>query len=96
MTDAPSPRRNLLVGATALLLVLALAAVAWVQTRQHRLLGESVRFQDEYLQISLNQLQAEYLRLRLAIDAARSGATTSSSAGSTCSTPGAARDWWQA
>jgi signal transduction histidine kinase/ActR/RegA family two-component response regulator len=45
--------------------------VAWVQTRQHRLLGESVRFQDEYLQISLNQLQAEYLRLRLAIDAAR-------------------------
>jgi signal transduction histidine kinase/ActR/RegA family two-component response regulator len=71
VTDAPSPRRNLLVGATALLLVLALAAVAWVQTRQHRLLGESVRFQDEYLQISLNQLQAEYLRLRLAIDAAR-------------------------
>ena len=71
MTDAPSPRRNLLVGATALLLVLALAAVAWVQSRQHRLLGESVRFQDEYLQISLNQLQAEYLRLRLAIDAAR-------------------------
>jgi hypothetical protein len=60
-------RRSLLIGATALLLALALAAVAWVQARQHRLLGESVRYQDEYLQISLNQLQAEYLRLRNAL-----------------------------
>lgn len=60
-------RRSVLIGATALLLALALAAVAWVQARQHRLLGESVRYQDEYLQISLNQLQAEYLRLRNAL-----------------------------
>ena len=60
-----------------MLLVLALAAVAWVQARQHRLLGESVRFQDEYLQISLNQLQAEYLRLRIAIDDARAHESSS-------------------
>jgi signal transduction histidine kinase/ActR/RegA family two-component response regulator len=60
-------KRGPLIGAAALLLALALAAVAWVQVRQHRLLGESVRYQDEYLQISLNQLQAEYLRLRNAL-----------------------------
>jgi len=60
-------RRGPLIGAAALLLALALAAVAWVQARQHQLLGETVRYQDEYLQISLNQLQAEYLRLRNAL-----------------------------
>jgi signal transduction histidine kinase/CheY-like chemotaxis protein len=54
--------------------------VAWVQARQHRLLGESVRFQDEYLQISLNQLQAEYLRLRIAIDDARAREVASTEA----------------
>ena len=57
-------KRGPLIGAAALLLMLALAAVAWVQVRQHQLLGETVRYQDEYLQISLTQLQAEYLRLR--------------------------------
>jgi signal transduction histidine kinase/ActR/RegA family two-component response regulator len=60
-------KRGPLIGAAALLLMLALAAVAWVQVRQHRLLGETVRYQDEYLQISLTQLQAEYLRLRTAL-----------------------------
>jgi signal transduction histidine kinase/ActR/RegA family two-component response regulator len=60
-------KRGPLIGAAALLLMLALAAVAWVQVRQHRLLSETVRYQDEYLQISLTQLQAEYLRLRNAL-----------------------------
>ncbi|HVK31377.1 MAG TPA: ATP-binding protein [Burkholderiaceae bacterium] len=60
-------KRGPLIGAAALLLMLALAAVAWVQVRQHQLLGETVRYQDEYLQISLTQLQAEYLRLRNAL-----------------------------
>ncbi len=60
-------KRGPLIGVAALLLALALAAVAWVQVRQHRLLSETVRYQDEYLQISLTQLQAEYLRLRNAL-----------------------------
>jgi len=66
----PSRGRLALSVAVALLLAAALATVAWVQVRQHQLLDTTVRFQDDYLQISLNQLQSEYLRLRLALDAA--------------------------
>jgi len=66
-----APRgRLLLTVVVGLLLAAALAAVAWVQVRQHKLLDATVRYQDDYLQISLNQLQSEYLRLRLALDAA--------------------------
>jgi two-component system, sensor histidine kinase len=63
-----SQRRT--VWATALALLLALAAVGWMQWRQHRLLDSTVQYQDDYLQISLSQLQVEYLRLRGALQEA--------------------------
>ena len=72
---AASPERRLrfAIGGIAALLVLALTAVAWLQLRQQRLLDATVRYQDDYLQISLSQLQVEYLRLRAALNrAARS------------------------
>lgn len=47
----------------ALALLLALAAIGGVQWRQHRLLDNTVQYQNEYLQISLSQLQVEFLRL---------------------------------
>ncbi len=50
--------------ATGALLVLVLAAVAFVQSRQHALLDATTHYQDDYLKISLGQLETEYLRLR--------------------------------
>ena len=44
--------------------VLALVGAALVQWRQHQLLNQTVQFQNDYLQVSLHQLQSEYLRLR--------------------------------
>jgi two-component system, sensor histidine kinase len=67
-----SQRRT--VWATALALLLALAAVGWTQWRQHRLLDSTVQYQDDYLQISLSQLQVEYLRLRGALQEAPAAA----------------------
>ena len=68
MTPAsPQRRHRLLIGGMAALLVLALSAVAALQWRQQRLLDATVRYQDDYLQISLAQLQVEYLRLRGAL-----------------------------
>ena len=58
-------RRYVLAGALALLL--ALAAVAWTQWRQHRLLDTTIQYQNDFLQISLAQLQLEYLRLHGAL-----------------------------
>jgi hypothetical protein len=71
-TDALArlPRRALLA-ATVGVLVLALLAVSWVQVHQYRLLNETTKYQDDYLQVSVHQLQAEYLRLRLEIHHAR-------------------------
>jgi two-component system, sensor histidine kinase len=73
--NAPSQRRHhLWVAALALLLALALAAVAWTQWRQHRLLDSTVQYQSDNLQISLSQLQVESLRLRAALQEAASAA----------------------
>ena len=64
------PRQRRLLAASIVLLALALAAAAWVQLRQYRLLDATAQYQDDYLQISLQQLQVEYLRLRAAVQAA--------------------------
>jgi two-component system, sensor histidine kinase len=45
-------------------LALVLAAVALVQARQFALLKQTVVYQDDYVVLSLYQVQAEYLRLR--------------------------------
>jgi two-component system, sensor histidine kinase len=62
------------VWAAALALLLALAAVGWTQWRQHRLLDSTVQYQNDYLQISLAQLQIEYLRLHGALQTAAQAA----------------------
>jgi signal transduction histidine kinase/CheY-like chemotaxis protein len=50
--------------AVGALLLLALGAAGLVQWRQHQLLNQTTQFQNDYLQVSLHQLQVEYLRLR--------------------------------
>ena len=65
------PHQRALLVATIVLLALALAAAAWVQWRQYRLLDASAQYQDDYLQVSLHELQAEYLRLRAALNTAQ-------------------------
>jgi two-component system, sensor histidine kinase len=70
----PPPQRRL-VGLAALALLLALAAVAWTQWRQHRLLDSTVQYQNDFLQISLAQLQVEALRLHAALQDAAQSAT---------------------
>jgi two-component system, sensor histidine kinase len=65
----PAPQRRY-VWAGALALLIALAAVAWTQWRQHRLLDSTAQYQNDYLQISLAQLQIEYLRLYVALQTA--------------------------
>ena len=64
---AVAARQRRAVWAAALALLLALAAVGWTQWRQHRLLDSTVQYQNDYLQISLAQLQIEYLRLHSAL-----------------------------
>ena len=56
--------RGRLARLVSLVLAVALAGVAWVQWRQFNLLNLTVQFQDDYLAVSLSQLQIEYLRLR--------------------------------
>ena len=63
-------RQRRYVWAAALALLLALAAVGWTQWRQHELLDSTVQYQNDYLQISLAQLQIEYLRLHGALQTA--------------------------
>ena len=58
------PRRALLFGVVGALLALALAAVGLVQARQYILLKQAVVYQDDYVVLSLYQVEAEYLRLR--------------------------------
>ena len=61
---APRSRRFTLFGLMALVLALVLAAVGLVQARQFALLKQTVVYQDDYVVLSLYQVQAEYLRLR--------------------------------
>ena len=69
------PRQRRLLAGSILLLALALLAAGWVQVRQYRLLDATAQYQDDYLQVSLHQLQSEYLRLRAAVhEAAEDGA----------------------
>ncbi|HMO46057.1 MAG TPA: ATP-binding protein [Rubrivivax sp.] len=66
-TGAPAPprrRRLTLFGLIGLVLALALAAVALVQARQLALLKQTVVYQDDYVVLSIYQVEAEYLRLR--------------------------------
>ena len=57
-------RRFTLFGVLGLVLALALAAVAMVQARQFQLLKQAVVYQDDYVVLSLYQMETEYLRLR--------------------------------
>ncbi len=63
------------VWAGALALVLALAAIGWTQWRQHRLLDTTVQYQNDQLQISLSQLQVEFLRLLVTLHSAAHAAS---------------------
>jgi signal transduction histidine kinase/CheY-like chemotaxis protein len=60
------PQRRFVV-AVALALLAALAAIGWTQWRQYKLLDRTVQYQNDYLQISLSQLQVEFLRLLVAM-----------------------------
>ena len=51
-------------GVTGLLLLATLLAAAFVQVRQYALLNMTVQYQDDYLVLSLYQVEIEYLRLR--------------------------------
>src|SRR5574340_527950 len=51
-------------GLIGLLVAAALLAAVFVQVRQHALLSLSVQNQDDYRELNLNQLEADYLRLR--------------------------------
>ena len=62
--EAPSQRLTPWFGVTGLLLLATLLAAAFVQVRQYALLSTAVQFQDDYLVLSLYQLETEYLRLR--------------------------------
>ncbi len=71
---AVAARQRRYVWAAALALLLALAAVGWTQWRQHRLLDSTAQYQNDYLQVSLAQLQIEFLRLRSALQNAAQAA----------------------
>ncbi len=64
MAPLPRGRSFTLFGLMGLVLALVLAAVALVQARQFALLKQTVVYQDDYVVLSLYQVQAEYLRLR--------------------------------
>ncbi|MBI5259942.1 MAG: response regulator [Burkholderiales bacterium] len=62
--DALPQRLTPWFGVTGLLLLATLLAAAFVQVRQYALLNLTVQNQDDYLVLSLYQLETEYLRLR--------------------------------
>lgn len=68
--SAARRRWRVLMSGMALFLVLALAAVAWLQARQFQQLNGTRRYQDDYLVWSLFQFETEYLKLRLALEQA--------------------------
>jgi signal transduction histidine kinase/FixJ family two-component response regulator/HPt (histidine-containing phosphotransfer) domain-containing protein len=61
---AASARLTTWLGVTGLLLLATLLAAAFVQVRQYALLNLTIQQQDDYLVLSLYQLETEYLRLR--------------------------------
>jgi len=63
-TDAAPQRLSPWLSVTGLLLLATLLAAAFVQARQHALLSQTVRAQDDYLVLHLYQVEIEYLRLR--------------------------------
>ena len=62
--STPRPRRFTLFGLMGVALALVVAAVALTQARQFALLKQTVVYQDDYVVLSLYQVEAEYLRLR--------------------------------
>ena len=62
--DAGPSRLTPWFGVTGLLLLATLLAAAFVQARQYSLLNSTVQVQDDYLVLSLYQVEMEYLRLR--------------------------------
>ncbi|WP_431262840.1 ATP-binding protein [Roseateles chitinivorans] len=68
--SAKQRRWRIAVSAMGLLLVLALACVAWLQARQYEALNGTRRYQDDYLVWSLFQFETEYLKLRLSLEQA--------------------------
>ena len=63
-TDAGPQRLSPWFGLTGLLLLATLLAAVFVQARQYTLLNLTVQYQDDYLALSLQQVETEYLRLR--------------------------------
>ena len=64
IADAGPHRLSTWFSVTGLLLLATLLVAAFVQVRQHALLTQTVQYQDDYLVLSLFQVQVEYLRLR--------------------------------
>ena len=62
--SAPRARRFTLFGLMGVALALVVAAVALTQARQFALLKQTVVYQDDYVVLSLYQVETEYLRLR--------------------------------
>jgi len=62
--DAGPQRLSPWFSITGLLLLATLLAAAFVQARQYALLNLTVQHQDDYLVLSLYQVEIEYLRLR--------------------------------
>ena len=67
--DGQPPRRVGLV-IVGVVLAAVLLAVAYVQWRQHRLLGDTTQFQNDALSWSFSQLETEHLRLENRLDTA--------------------------
>mgnify|MGYP000629686631 CR=1 FL=1 len=59
-------RRRWMLTAAGVMLAAALGSLVWMQSRQFMLLNQASQYTDDYLQISLGQLEAEYLRLQVA------------------------------
>ena len=64
IADAGLRRLSIWFSVTGLLLLATVLAAAFVQARQHALLTQTVRYQDDDLVLSLFQVQVETLRLR--------------------------------
>ena len=64
IADAGLHRLSIWFSVTGLLLLATVLAAAFVQARQHALLTQTVRYQDDDLVLSLFQVQVETLRLR--------------------------------
>ena len=60
----PPQRLSPWFSAAGLLLLASVLAAAFVQVRQFALLNLTVQYQDDYLVVSMHQVEVEYLRLR--------------------------------